>query len=495
VTDALLSAAALLAWLAALLRWARVAQREHYLPGAAGRFAYRWWTCRPFNAVGWLVGLAGVGLSFHEPLFVLAPTTVTLAGPLGLGVRGRTAPLSWTPRLRRVAAAVAVLTAAVVAGGGASAPVLGLVVLGTPLVVDVALLALRPVESWLSGRFVRDASRRLASVAPTVVAITGSFGKTTTKGYVGQLLAGHTSVLVSPASFNNRLGLARSVNEHLTSGTEVFVAEMGTYGAGEIEALCEWIRPTVSVITAVGPVHLERFGTVEAIAAAKAEIVDGSDVLVVDVDFPELEALAAEQQAYRKVVRCSSRSSPADVYVDEKSTVFLDGRPVGSVADAEAFPGNVACAVGVMAALGLTPDADDLSRLERPPHRRQVATAPSGVIVIDDTYNANPEGADAVLETLRRHAGRRVLVTPGMVELGRRQFQENEAFAERAASIATDVVIVGRTNRHALRSGASRGRSSVMVVDSREQAVEWVRHTLGPGDAVAYENDLPDHFP
>src|SRR6202035_5977429 len=93
-----------------------------------------------------------------------------------------------------------------------------------------------------------------------------------TKGYAAHLLGGSLTVVASPASFNNRAGLARAVNEHLTQGTEVFVAEMGTYGRGEIAELCSWVRPDVAVITAVGPVHLERFGSEERVLEAKAEI-------------------------------------------------------------------------------------------------------------------------------------------------------------------------------------------------------------------------------
>jgi UDP-N-acetylmuramoyl-tripeptide--D-alanyl-D-alanine ligase len=114
--------------------------------------------------------------------------------------------------------------------------------------------------------------------------------------------------------------------------------------------------------------------------------------------------------------------------------------------------------------------------------------------VIDDTFNSNPSGARVALALLadRPGSGRRVVVTPGMVELGPRQFEENEALAQEIARSATDLVIVGGTNRLALRSGSSPLRP--VFVRTREEAVAWVRATLGPGDAVLYENDLPDHY-
>jgi len=496
VIDVLTSAAAVVASVVSMLRWIRVAQREHYLPGSVVRFAVRWWGSRAVNLAGFTLALAGaIGSIWVRPVGLVTAAIIAFF-PLGLGVRGRTAPLAWTPRLRRTAGAAVALFALLLAIGGAglAAVLLAPVI---PLLVDAALWLRSPLEARSSARFVDEASRRLVSVAPTVVAITGSFGKTTTKAYVGRLLRNRRQVVVSPASFNNRLGLARSINEQLAPGTEIFVAEMGTYGRGEIRALCEWIRPTVSVITAIGPVHLERFGTLDAIASAKTEIVDGSRALVLNVDHPQLEELADAEEGRRQVIRCSSNSSRADVYVGPDSTVYVHGRAIGPISDEEAFPGNVACAVGVLVALGMTPDPADLASLERPAHRRQVATAPSGVVVIDDTYNANPTGARAVLSMLRHHAspgGRRVVVTPGLVELGRRQYAENVSLAEHAAREATDIVIVGRTNRRALLEG-SHGVPSVRVVDSREEAVAWVRRTLGPGDVVVYENDLPDHYP
>ncbi|GBD83838.1 UDP-N-acetylmuramoyl-tripeptide--D-alanyl-D-alanine ligase [bacterium BMS3Abin02] len=494
--DILTSAAAIAASGLSMLRWVRVAQREHYLPGSVVRFAVRWWGSRIVNLAGFVLAVAGAIVSIWVRPVGLVTAAIIAFGPLGLGVRGRTAPLAWTPRLRRTVGAAAALLFLLLAVGGAGV-VAVMVAPAIPLLVDAALWLLWPVEVRSSTRFVDEASRRLASVAPTVVAITGSFGKTTTKAHVGRLLRNRRRVVVSPASFNNRLGLARSINEQLTPGTEVFVAEMGTYGRGEIRALCEWIRPTVSVITAIGPVHLERFGTLEAVASAKAEIVDGSQTLVLNIDHPQLAELADAEEGRREVIRCSSSSARADVYVGPDSMVYLRGQAIGATSDGEAFPGNVACAVGVLAAIGLTADPADLASLERPAHRRQVATAQSGAVVIDDTYNANPVGARAALSMLGRYASpgaRRVVVTPGLVELGRRQFAENVALAEHAAREATDIVIVGRTNRRALLEG-SRGAMSVRVVDSREEAVAWVRRTLGPGDAVVYENDLPDHYP
>jgi UDP-N-acetylmuramoyl-tripeptide--D-alanyl-D-alanine ligase len=162
-------------------------------------------------------------------------------------------------------------------------------------------------------------------------------------------------------------------------------------------------------------------------------------------------------------------------------------------------PTNLACALAAGIALGF--DAHELA--ERIAHvapvasRLTVAGAPSGVLVVDDTYNANPAGAVAALDLLGSLpiTGRRVVVTPGMIELGTRQSTENEAFAGAASNLANELVVVGRTNADALTRGARSGGAHVVRVPTRERAVEWVRASLGEGDAVLYENDLPDHYP
>jgi UDP-N-acetylmuramoyl-tripeptide--D-alanyl-D-alanine ligase len=161
---------------------------------------------------------------------------------------------------------------------------------------------------------------------------------------------------------------------------------------------------------------------------------------------------------------------------------------------------NLACAVAAAVRLGVAPEAvaDRVATLPQVANRLTEAVAPSGVTVLDDTYNSNPAGARAALRALGAgpEGGRRVLVTPGMVELGRRQFEANEELAAEAEE-ATDLVVVGLTNRRALLQGwASRpGRRGAVCAATREEAVAWVRRHLGPGDRVLYENDLPDHYP
>jgi UDP-N-acetylmuramoyl-tripeptide--D-alanyl-D-alanine ligase len=297
----------------------------------------------------------------------------------------------------------------------------------------------------------------------------------------------------------------------------------------------------VAVITAIGPVHLERFGSLDRVLSAKAEIMRRARCGVLVEDNPRLAALADELAARRpgaasdatpgapvvapiKVIRVSATRPSAEVCVLEDAqglSVLVRGAPVARTAPGEARPGNVAAAVAVALELGVPAAevAQRLATLPVAPHRLEPSTDGRGVVVLDDTYNANPAGAAVALQTLTRHgarARRRVVVTPGMVELGPLQADENARFAESAGNVATDLVVVGRTNHAALLRGVAAARATrrgggdkerdgagdngedtprVTTVRTREEATAWVRANVERGDVVLYENDLPDHYP
>lgn len=500
------------------IRWLRVAQREHYLGGSVATFARRWWFVSVLNATMVVAALASwIAMSFWPPTGVIA-ASVACVGPIGLGLRGRTSKLAWTARLRRVAIGVVVIWAVVGVASAVLAGLRGIAVatvflsLAAPLEVDLVLDMLRPIEARLSRHFVDEASTRLVEVDPKVVAITGSYGKTSTKGYVAHLLSGRFRVLPSPRSFNNQSGLARTVNELLLPGTEIFVAEMGTYGVGEIATMVQWIRPDVAVLTAIGPVHLERFETLETTLRAKSEISEDAEVVVLNVDDPYLCGYADELVAAERTVwRCSSELRDADVAVVDLGSeveVFRLGTSLGIVdlgaARTSIALSNVACAIAVALVLGVEQGEilQAAATLPVAENRLSHVITPNGVTVIDDTYNSNPRGAELALQALSAAAeqGHKVmLVTPGMVELGSEQFGANAAFSRAAAAIVSHFVVVGRTNRAALIAGLEAAASEgdvceVSLALDREDAVRIVREELAAGDVVLYENDLPDHY-
>jgi UDP-N-acetylmuramoyl-tripeptide--D-alanyl-D-alanine ligase len=519
LTIAVMAAAVAAAGLSGL-RWLRVAQREHYQAGSTLRFARRWWLRSPNIGPAIVVLIVSAG-SPWQPWLALPLLVAVGGGPVGLGLHGRTSKLAWTRRLKVLAATAGSIDILVVglsaaAGLKPAALTAAAAAAATPAVMDLALLITSPFERRAADRHVRKARDRLAMLGPKVVAVTGSFGKTTTKGYIAHLLAGNLVVVPSPASFNNRAGLARAINERLGPGTEVFIAEMGTYGLGEIAEMCSWVRPDVAVITAIGPVHLERMGDEARIAQAKSEILEPAGAVVLNVDHPLLAALADRAElGGKKVWRCSQRDLSADVVVtpDEQGDQVLviaetpiatlrAGSASPSGAALSASPTNVACAVAVALQMGISVReiTERVETLPVAPNRRAVGSTLNGATVIDDTYNANPAGVSAALDLavrLSKPDHRLVVVTPGMVELGPAQGAENRRFGRSASEVATEIVIVGKTNRASLQTGAGQpgGRAKVILVADREAAAGWVGSNLGPGDVVLYANDLPDHFP
>ena len=273
---------------------------------------------------------------------------------------------------------------------------------------------------------------------------------------------------------------------------------MGTYGPCEIAELSDWCPPSMSIITAIGPVHLERMGSLDVIEKAKFEITQRASTVIVNADDPRLAQWPARLGDRR--VRTAGSVSPADVrVVDEGGEwhLFVDGVEQAVFPPLESVqPTNLACAIAAALELGCPLDqlAQRVRTIRPVANRANVITAPSGVVVIDDTFNANPASAAASLALLRSTpaTGRRVVITPGMIELGPDQFRENAILASRVSDMGAELVAVGRTNVPALFEGYD---GDLRRFEHRDDAVAWVRSSLGDGDAVLYLNDLPDHYP
>ena len=489
--------------LVSYLRWWRVAQREHYEPGRLLAMAAIWCRSRPHNLLMLLAIVASGVVGWFVPVVGLAGAAAWLLWPLGLTLMSSAVKPVWTDRLKRlavitVALHVVVTGAFLVVGAG-----IGLLPLLVLPIAEVSLLAALPIEELLGRKYLRSAAAQMKKVSPRVVAITGSYGKTSTKNYAAHLLSGRWATLASPASFNNVMGLSRAVNDRLTPGTDVFVAEMGTYGPGEIAALTRIFPPEVSAITTIGEAHLERMKDRATIVRAKSEILERPGVVVLNVDVPELAAIADDLDATKRVIRCSAENAAgADVVVrrqDEGWLLELSGREHHVDLPPEVgHPINVAIAVGLALALDVPEQAilDRIGSLPSTPHRAETTRAPNGLTVIDDTYNANPQGAARALASARElvgDGGTIWTITPGMVELGSEQDARNAELARAATATGSmQLCIVGWTNRRALESGDA-GRTQVFP--SREAARQHVMAAAHAGDVVLYENDLPDHYP
>lgn len=502
-----------------MLRWLRVLQREHYEPSSMSRFLGRWSSPqvgpakfsprlrskRPITLSHILViGLVVSVLLHLDGAVIVVAVLYGLLCPVGLSLKGRTGQLQWTRRLTTVAAVATTGSLCVAVLGALTVrPWLAAVatVWAVPVTLDLSARVLEPYEHRRAQKFVDQAVARLEHVAPRIVAITGSYGKTSTKNHLVDLLRSDGGVISSPRSFNNRAGLSRAINENLADGTRIFIAEMGTYGPGEIRELCSWCVPEIAIITAVGPVHLERMKTLGVIEEAKFEITEKASTVVVNIDDVRLarwpDRLAPRGKLVRTVGSVNEVASVRVVVGAQVWTITIDGAELGTIEPVLGVqPTNLACAIGAALELGV-PAHDLMNRIAHVAavaNRLNVATAASGVVVIDDTFNSNPASALAALSTLTTLGliGRRVVVTPGMIELGPEQYRENLSLAKKVAHEKAELVIVGRTNVKPLEAGYGQ---SARRFDRRDEAVTWVRSALVPGDGVLYLNDLPDHYP
>lgn len=467
------------------------------------------------------------GASWFAGALLLASTPVAALGVRELR-REAVKPLVFTDRARRLfalalaPAVLLTLAAVAVAIVGVSTAALAvllalalMLLVGAPWVLLAANRALAPVQARINRRFLERARRSLADCSPLVIGITGSYGKTTTKFCVGAVLAEDRSTLVTPESYNSFLGVTRTINEQLEPHHEAFVVEMGMFRRGDISELCELVHPKIGVITAIGPMHLERLGSIEAIAQAKAELLhalpeDGHFVTNAD----DARCLRIASEAHVPVTLfgvsgASARVLARNVRMRDGRTLFdlhLDGpespaTPVSAELLGDHNVLNLLAAAAVGRVLGIAPGriASGLSRVRAPAHRLQpIHNRPARIVVIDDAYNSNPEGARAALAVLREHpAERRLLVTPGMVELGEQEAELNRRFGEQAGIVCDLAILVGPARTRPIREGliaAGMGERDVHVVRDIGEATTLLGRLTQAGDVVLFENDLPDTY-
>jgi UDP-N-acetylmuramoyl-tripeptide--D-alanyl-D-alanine ligase len=385
----------------------------------------------------------------------------------------------------------------------------------SPLTTVSANLALSPVQNAINRTYLRRARQRLRDVKPLVIGITGSYGKTSTKYLLEQLLAKHRRVLKTPLSYNTMLGVCRVINESLEANTEVFIAEMGAYRRGDIKELSDFVRPTIGILTAIGPQHLERFKTIDNIQATKYELIEAlpaSGVAIFNNDDPRCRALA-DRTTHVRVMRygLETAGQNLDLWAEhiamgpEGLSFTMVGRDGSRVNVRTILLGhhnvlNILGASSAALAIGipLVDLAQAIQELPPVPHRLQLLDNGGGVTVIDDSYNSNPIGATEALEVLGSFAtGRRILVTPGMVELGPFEVQLNEALGAKAAEVCDYVVLVGVERTKPLVAGLRSKNfppEKIRVVRDLKGATIVLPTIVGAGDTVLFENDLPDQY-
>ncbi len=378
------------------------------------------------------------------------------------------------------------------------------------LLADILLI---PVEKQINQSFINDAKRILASMPGLrIVGITGSYGKTSTKHYLHRILSEKYDVLMTPGSYNTPMGVVRTIREYLKPYNEVFICEMGAKQLGDIKEICDIVHPEMGIVTAVGPMHLETFKSVENVQSTKFELVDAlptDGLAVVNNDF---ELCADRKVENVKCVRYAVTSpAPADyraenVKYSASGTSFdvvgPDGfrLPLQTKLLGECNVSDILAAVCISVALGVEPDKIRyaVASIERVEHRLSIKQTPGGVTIIDDAFNSNPAGSKMAVDVLAQFTGgKRIIITPGMIELGDEQYNLNRVLGQHIGNNLDVAIIVGEYNREALVDGVKStdfNTSNLHTVATFNDAQALLHTFLAPGDTILYENDLPDTF-
>ncbi|MDE6264005.1 MAG: UDP-N-acetylmuramoyl-tripeptide--D-alanyl-D-alanine ligase [Paramuribaculum sp.] len=433
-------------------------------------------------------------------------------------------PLVWTPRSKRIYTVAAILCIIVV---GAAVLLFGKDELsrlfaatvasfgcycGSHIIIMSAVWLLEPVERRINRGYYRDAERILRSMPDLkIIGITGSYGKTSTKHYLHRILSESFQTAMTPGSFNTTLGVIRTVREYLKPYDKVFIVEMGAKNIGDIKEICDLVHPTVGIVTAVGEQHLESFKSIENVQRTKFELVDSlpaDGLAVINNDFPKIadrEVSNCNCIRYAVTDTAGAQWIAQDIEYSDRGTSFTAKGPDTEIRLTTRLVGdcnisNLLACVAVAVNLGVPEDKIRyaVSRIEQVEHRLNLKRTPAGITIIDDAFNSNPTGSAMALDVLSRmKGGRRIIITPGMIELGDRTEELNRKFGRKIAECADIAIVVGHYNRDAIVDGIRSGampEQAILTADSFAQAQVLLQGFVKAGDTVLYENDLPDTF-
>lgn len=394
-----------------------------------------------------------------------------------------------------------------------------------PYLLLLAAAIIYPAEKLIQYRFKVQARNKLKSMPELkVVAITGSYGKTSTKFITQAILSERYRVCATPGSYNTPMGICKVINNDLQPTDQVLILEMGARYRGNIDELCRIATPDIAVITNVGVAHLESFGSVEAIAQTKGALVrhlKPGGFAVLNGDDPEVRKMnnrddisvlfaglsEEENHIFGKNISYDDQGCAFEMQV--KDEVPAGGGTFVMMKEEEQIrmpllgQHNVrnallAASAGLIMKLRLPTIKVALRKVEPVEHRLELKKK-DGIVVIDDAFNSNPVGARNAISVLSSFkAGRKFVITPGMIELGDRQVTENRDFGIWMARHRPDhVFLVGKQQTKPVYEGLREGGyddGRITVVNSLFEANEKISEYLREGDVVLYENDLPDNY-
>ena len=380
-----------------------------------------------------------------------------------------------------------------------------------PVWVALGGLLAWPLEKLISELYFRDAQRMLKQRNDLIrIGITGSWGKTSVKFILGTILGEKYHTLITPASFNTPMGVTKVIRTKLEPSHRVFIAEMGARHVGDIREMCRLVSPEIGVLTSIGPQHLDTFKTLDRIIQTKCELIDklpeNGTVFIGDDEgicrdvagkTDKKHILAGldpgHDQIWAEHIVTGKDGSSFDLCTKEFRV------PCHTALLGELNIRNIVLAAAVGIELGLTGKqiASGIGKLKPVEHRIQLIPNPGGITIIDDAFNSNIRGAEQAFRTLHDFPSRRIVVTPGMVELGQQEESMNESLGQSMAENCDTAVLVGKKRAVSIQRGLLKSGfppEEIYIVQSLDEATTLLGQIAKSGDTVLFENDLPDNY-
>lgn len=341
------------------------------------------------------------------------------------------------------------------------------------------------------------------------VGITGSYGKTSSKNILKEVLSNHYYIHASPKSYNTPMGLTITIRNHLKPLHQMFIAEMGAYKRGEIKELARLVKPKYGILTSIGPAHLESFKSIENIVLGKFELIeslpkDGYGIL--NYDNEHIKNYKVKNDC--NIITYSSTDEDTDLFLFDVN-VSKDGTSfkVGTKCDGKSYQfetkllglhnvHNILSALGVAHSLGIDFNTlkRSIRRIKPIPHRLEIKDMGSYTL-IDDAFNSNPIGSKMALDILEKMEGQKIIITPGMIELGHQQYNLNMKFGQYIAEVCDEVILVGKNQTKPIQDGlSSKGYNNYHIVSNINEAFKVASRLKKDNAYVLIENDLPDLY-
>ncbi|MFA9557924.1 UDP-N-acetylmuramoyl-tripeptide--D-alanyl-D-alanine ligase [Evansella sp. AB-rgal1] len=429
--------------------------------------------------------------------------------------------LVYTPRVKRLLTTTFILYGVFL--------LVGIVMLGTfglvPLVLIFAVTLFAsfymlliantvnlPIEKQINEYYFKDAKRLIQSSKDLkVIGITGSYGKTSVKHFMHDVLASKYNVLMTPESFNTKLGVTRTIREKLKPYHEVFIAEMGAKQQGDVEEICELVDQQFGILTAIGEQHLETFKSLENIKKTKYEIIetlpqDGIGILNKDDE----NIMSYKPDYSGKIVYYGIDASDVDIKAKDitYSNKGMDFTVELKSGESETFRTKLlgkhnvynilaSVAIGLQLGMKLSEMVKPIRGLDAVSHRLELKRTSGNITIIDDSFNSNPVGSKMAVDVLGSMDGFKMLVTPGMIELGDKEYDLNKHWATYAAEKCDYIILVGKKQTKPLQDGlieANYPESQYYVAHDLQDAIQQMHKVAKEKTIVLLENDLPDTF-